>query len=590
MGSKEILLLNGCQILLENKIPVNFEGVIFDYHYAVSSGNNCHYDPREIISLKQDKWLKSILNWHATLSKKTAIKTEFWPLSHGSRIINWSTVSDFNLKPLLFSASILDYLNTHKTKLILIKNCPREVKAILGENAISNNIKTSFLKKCEQTCFTLKAECNFWINLFRQALACFIKIRALDAPISRGSYELIVFTQLINSEIVNNEGDHYFGRNFDKIRDAQDKVFWVYSDFKFEKLKEIASSLNREQCFLFENITFSILFSSIIEAISFKKIINVELKEMPIIEIDGIKYNSFTRKFSDKLILEQPIIVELVANKIIKKFFKFMEAKSVIYPYEEKPIERSLLLACKESGENINTIAFAHAAYSDGHLYAYRKQDLIPRPFQIAIVGEIQRKKFEELGWDLSQTLVVGSPRRKNIGAFIKGNSNVLLIIGYGFELRNFYNWIDANKALRGIKNYKFIIRKNPHSWVKEQKYYEKKLKNLGVQFTDNNESLNDSLSKVQFVLYESTSAAIESSIAGKLIIKIQISDSLASNHYPENIDTENIIPYCKTADDLVRELNYLHKNQEKINEIIERQQKITMSYYSQFKIDEIIN
>ena len=316
-----------------------------------------------------------------------------------------------------------------------------------------------------------------------------------------------------------------------------------------------------------------------------QKIIRLKKRIKDIYLSDNI-YKTTTSDYFEKLIVEPSPLFEVMAYQIIKVLLKQTNVNHVIYPYEEKTIERAILMAIKDLNLDIKSTAFAHAAYSDGHLYTVKQSLKKLIPSRIALTGPLQYKKFLYKGWSPEELEIVGSPRYRRTRKYKKQLFRIVVLVGYKFELLNFYNWIKEEPRL--AKTFDISIRNHPNLIDKETAKIEKKLELLGIKIKNSKESLMESINYASVVLYESTSSAIEASLEGKYLIKIRISDAIDSNHFK---DENNCIAHCKTSKELFETLWCIkNTDEEQMQKNVICQQKLTAQYYTFMDYSKLFN
>jgi len=108
----------------------------------------------------------------------------------------------------------------------------------------------------------------------------------------------------------------------------------------------------------------------------------------------------------------------------------------------------------------------------------------------------------------------------------------------------------------RQLANNDIVIRRSFHSWKDEQDIAEESLKSMNIPYvsTDNVDLLKD-IDRSDVVLYESSSAAFQASLRGKLVYKVCVSDVIATEHLV-NKENSNQIDYCFDSKSLLVLLN----------------------------------
>ena len=108
------------------------------------------------------------------------------------------------------------------------------------------------------------------------------------------------------------------------------------------------------------------------------------------------------------------------------------------------------------------------------------------------------------------------------------------------------------------------------------------------INYSLGTDSLNNDVHSSDIILFESTSAAFEGGLIGKLLLKINISDLIKTVHLGDNFN--NVIDYCNNPVDLIIKLNeYQALSEEKINEKITEQRLYIENYYQKLNPNTIL-
>jgi hypothetical protein len=326
------------------------------------------------------------------------------------------------------------------------------------------------------------------------------------------------------------------------------------------------------------------LIRSIKARINFSKI----SRDIKSNSIGNLEINSFENKFKLNMIINTSIFLELIHYQAWQNILTRLEPEALIYPYEEKTTERAMLLAIQTKKSDVVSVGFAHAAYSKGHLYLRNfKNRSIPKPNYIALTGEVAKNFFLKLGYPEKKLVIIGSPRYKeveinNVDRAKKYKNKILFIIGYGFEMLNFATML-SNKITM-LEDYELFIRRYPHGWFKEQDLAEKKLKEYGVKYSITKGLLADEIINSDIILYDSTSAGIESSLYGKITIQINLSEILDTKHF-----IDNGLIKCNNIEELIIRLENIRKNNNKSYQLYaDQQREICKNLYSPINMNNI--
>ena len=534
-----------------------------DYLNLISHIDNKNIlDLREIINLEIDEWIKDLIDIKLKILEKISKNSKYTSLLLINRINLWNSNEKFSIKPLIYYLAI----NKLKKEKINLLNAPLDLKNLIKEDFenVENERENSLV---------------FYKNLLKNLLKIlyfkknFLNIKKINND------STLIFTSFLNIDLYKKKSDHYFGNMFNSIN--QDDILWVYDDYKKSYLDKKNNYINILELVSVKNILLAFI-ENIIIRIKNKNILNDNSK----ISNGNMSSKYFYLKMINELIINDILILEIALHKSLNKIFKDKKIE-IYYPYEEKPIERAILLASKN--KNIICNAYAHAVYSKGHFYMQRDvRDKSPRPNRLLVSGPYSQKLFLKFGVSSDELVIVGSPRYNIQKSPYQKSKKIklLLMVGHGFEFIIFSSWLVTNPSLS--VDYEIIIRRYPYGWFKEQDHAENILKKNVINYSLGTDSLNHDVNNSDIILFESTSAAFEGGLMGKLILKINISDIIKTVHFEDNI--KNPIDYCKNPDELIIKLKeYQLMTEEQINEKIIAQRLYLENYYQKFNPNIIL-
>jgi len=538
-------------IKFSKKLPTHGIGILCNYNYdsfEISGWEN--FDLRRIINEKESEWLVELDIWHLNLSNEAIKLTKWWPLSAGSRMHIWSNGTKLSFKSLFYALAIYELKKRNPNKLIMVVGAPKIV-----ENYF---IKFDLVKKnifiCENTIFYLKIVKKFLYFLVLLALTTKNKISKVN---------LLITTMNLNIENFQKTGDHFFGKIFSNLESNSDKkLAWLYSDLDLSnnKHKKLLNEINKNIYFSVNFLKLSILIKSFRTAIhvrkEFRKLMRNEFK----FYIRELNLGIFEYLYINNLIINNSIFDELVHYEIWTQILKTMSPNFIVYPYEEKTMERAMHLAILDNGNKILSIGFAHAAYSKGHLYLRGfKNKTIPKPSLIAVTGPIAKDLFIKLGYPSEILTTIGSPRYRSYiessTTYTTRSKKILLLIGHGFELMNFSKLLTKQKGV--FSEYQLSIRRYPFGWKIEQDEAEKRLNELEINYIIADGVLSEEINKVDIVIFDSTSAGIEAVLGGKIVVQLDLAETLESDQF-NGLMIGGKFNKCKNIDDLISILNYI--------------------------------
>ncbi len=552
-------------ISFSDEIPSDGVGTLISYDYELVIVEGWpNFDVREIVHLYEDCWLSEIDAWHRELSEQAVDLTRWWWITPGSRLTLWKTNSAFSLKPVLFTLAIIKLCEHRPSEKIWIVGAPDEVVVYLSDFAIQkNSIQIEdFRPKNLNSNIAYKLS-NFlkpWLKLARWlAYSSFHSLFSFKRKRIKPA-RLIVDSLVLDVSLIKTIGDHFFGHMLDNIPGlASEDVIWKYEDpsANFPDFKKNLTDLGKRANFKTNLFCWSDIWFALSTSFSVNKALSKLVVSPPVFRIGDFVVSSFPHYFISNLVIGNLPLSELILYKQCSRLILESGASAIIYPYEEKPAERAILLAVQDNASQIKTIAFAHAAYSKGHLYIRRgKRGEPPRPDVLAVTGSMARDQFHRLGVPLKKIIVTGSPRHHTVPLAkrrVKLRKQILFICGLGFEMRIFALLLTANPGL--LDGYDLVIRRSYHSWVEEQDAAEDRMRAAGIIYRCEGGDLAAQIDDSDIVLFEASTAGLEAVLRGKLAIRLNLSDIITTSHF-NGCDGSDVIKYCQNLKELKCELD----------------------------------
>ena len=527
------------KIIITNQLPESGCGVYAHYHHKRIGKNDWQYlDVRNYAVQKQKKWIDNVEDWHVQLSTVSLKHTKWWWILPSSRFSSW----DFFLKPLFFSLSIIEIIEKNKYNELYLIQCPSEVIDYLREFRPCMNIKQS---RFSYLSFILRKLWRvFYKSMLTQQFKLLIKTFYLFLKVKRSSMtkpktndiKLVIFSLFLNIEVMETKRDHFFGKIFDSVSKAN-TTMWLYeSSLKKDKEMSIEKYLQRN------NITY-VIFHSLMKIGDIYKIwlicarIIFELKhlekKLPTILVNKEQSEMFPNLFFYQRVLHSPITELCLYFSVLRLFNMFPNIKTFVYPYEEKGLERAILMACSKTTNKIKTIGYAHALHSTGALYMRRqKEDSTnsPKPDFIAATGP--RSAKWQIDWAKippEQIKIIGSNRfispipLKSTAQERTNCLKVLILIGLQHEMSILENYIESDNFI--FENCELWIRKNPFGWIRRQNQAIENIEKKIKQIKTDEAPILSQFEWSDLVIFSSTSAGIEAMLSGRYTINLELHD-----------------------------------------------------------------
>ena len=581
-------------VILSDALPYEGTGTFFHYgHVSAKVDGWVFCDVREIIGLHEDQWISELDTWHRKLNSRAIELAKWWYLLPASRLMLW-TASSFSLKSLFFTLAVIDWLNRSPLGNVWIVGATNAVAEYLAEWGGSGKLirivdrREAPQRRGERWPFIERLK--FWPRIVKQ-LGFIISSVAFRKRARVGSATVIVNSLVLNPALLRTKGDHFFGHMLDSLEGlSEQKMLWIYHDMAVDKkTRSELSAIRKRAHFIMDFFRWTDLFFALRTALGMRK----ALKSLV---VDPLPFRSgelvtpgFSVNFVNTEAVQAIPLFELVLYRLWGRILKEVGASSLIYPYEEKPMERAILFAVRDFAPQTRTVGFAHAAYSKGHLYLRRANyGEPPRPNFVAATGEIALQNFLKAGVPVGQIVVTGSPRHSYaVSARRSNDSNlrkkILLLTGHGFELKIFADMLENERLM--FEKYDLAIRRYPYAWVAEQDAAEAKMRSAGILYRSLSGDLSSQIDESDIVLFESTSAGMEAILRGKMAIRLNLSDVFSTSHFYGARVEKEVIKYCRDVKDLKNQLKYIESlTKDQYTAAVCRQRELVEELYSPVK------
>jgi len=520
------------KIILSDNVPNKGKGLLISYknlNYKIKGWELI--DHREIINNNSEKWMNAIYSWHSKIHSNFSKKNRFWMFSQASRLWLWDGPTKFNFKDYFFTLSVIYICKKNKTKDVYILGSSNLVFELLKEFADNSKKQIEIVNESRVLIRLNFPIFIFYVRLlkylFRGILYCFKRKKSF----LRKNYDIAIGTFYLNENIYVNSGDHYF-KGAEEDLDSQNSL-WIFLDRNFptKKIRDKINGLKGDSFYFIDNFQLKDVLWSFLYSIRFVHSLN-SLK-IPQLDMDNHLSTVFPRTFVKKLLVEIPIFFELVLYKQLCTLCDLTNINNLIYPFEDKTIERAMLLAVKNSKNEIKTISFAHCAYTEGFMYLKRKINNNLQSNIIALTGSEARFNFIKSGFNPKYLRIIGSPRNHHqLDTYqkSKGSMNILFITSLTHELVNFVTML-INRP-NTFQGHHLIFRKSSHTQIDEQEIALNKLKYKKIPFSIVGGLIEDNIKLADIVIYDITSGSLMASIYGKIILGIHTSDNIKTNHF----------------------------------------------------------
>ena len=266
-----------------------------------------------------------------------------------------------------------------------------------------------------------------------------------------------------------------------------------------------------------------------------------------------------------------PILVNICTYRVLRRLLKNSPCSLLIYPYEEKGIERAMLYACQEN--NVRVMGYTpHPQHWLALSLKDTKQQQGLRPSRYAVCGKAYIDYLRNWAGKSEEISVWGSGktfhRLENLTEF-GAQLKVLLLVSHPNELKVFSSWLQYNPSM--TKNIHYFFR--PYGALKstDAERILSELDNKYSCITITSESLYEDLAQTDLAVFCATSAGIAAVKHGRLAIHLCLDDFFAMDPCFDNVE-----PFlsCQSAQEFIDRVQYLKcLTKEDLNIVYEKQQ-----------------
>ncbi|MBF0311679.1 MAG: hypothetical protein HQL56_19380 [Magnetococcales bacterium] len=265
----------------------------------------------------------------------------------------------------------------------------------------------------------------------------------------------------------------------------------------------------------------------------------------------------------------------LLALRAFDKLFRGSACRQVVYPYEEKGVERAAILACRASG--LRTLGFTpHPQYDSALCLRDLPGSDCPKPDAYGVCGNAYVDQF--VNWcrkDAQRVHVWGT--RKFQGETIlpkvaraPGEAPVvLLLLSHPNELRLFESWLDAEERLRhGVR---YTVRTYKAVGLNAFEAESRSIRGKYPFVSETEGTLVEDLAACDLAFYCATSAGLSAVVHGRLTVHVTLYDCLAINPFFDRFAGEMLS--CSSAARFADCLEMLRQADEATLETLHRRQ-----------------
>ncbi len=500
----------------------------------------------------QQQWGNALTSWHGEMMTLAAAATTWAWLLPGSRIHVWQP----QIRPLLFALGLHDFFREHPAAEVWATGCPPELADYIAE--FSNGAVR--IVRHDRPRAGLAARARSQIDRLRDTVSVLrrIPVRA-RAPVAERGADVVVYSLALSARSVRERGDHYFGRALD---DGFLKTHWLYQlvgSADRARIEAAVRQTGRSVTWAHDCVGWREALSLLRIMANARRDLRRFVQRVPPLRISGVTSCAFARRFVEQLLVNGPMLGELVVFHATRAMLRAVRPAAVCYPYEEKGMEHAIALAA-EAEPGCRTIGFAHAAYASGYLYLAASPASAappPRPQMLAAAGEGLGAWLKSEFGRHDRVVHVGSPRWTPPPLPARDHApgrplRVLVLTSFAYELGVMADWIEAQPHV--FDGMSVTIRPNPKDWPREQSAAFKRLRGAAAVAIDGGLSLEAQIDACDVAVFCATSAVAEVIWQGRIAVYAEWSDLWATDP-TKGKGGAQAVPKCASANALREEL-----------------------------------
>jgi hypothetical protein len=501
----------------------------YNHRYLPAAGwTAC--DIRAIVRTHQAEWLDAFDRWHAELCRSAARRCRSWWLTAASRPNVW--MHHETLKPLCFATAVREWLEAHPACGTLhLVGCPQEVGWYLEE-----------------------FECGTWrlpsrSRMSRRLRALWTTLRELRGRFLRYvvSYSrrrppaltarVLFYSHVVQADALQLAGDHFFGG---MLAAAESQLpadvvtaYLLHEEAERQQASRVLQASGRRFVFLLDHLTIRdvlwVVLTGARTCLSLRDLADAA----PPIQLGRTSSRLFGWLYLTDRLLGRPAGLELAVYRAMRRLLARTGVRTVVYPYEEKGLERAILQACSEAPEPVRTLAYAHPAHTTCHLALRTRPEgrpVPPPPHRILTTGPRAQEFFVSwAGKRPDEVVTVGSPRYSEPvdpvrpAAARRASLRVLVLTGHGYELPMLANLVERRPDL--FADSELVIRPYSFGWFQAQDQGLRRLAALVKPMALKAGDLREQLRWCDVALFSSTSAGLQAMLAGRLALSVGLHD-----------------------------------------------------------------
>jgi len=257
----------------------------------------------------------------------------------------------------------------------------------------------------------------------------------------------------------------------------------------------------------------------------------------------------------------------LLVNRAVRRFLDVNHSREILYPFENKSLEKMLVLAARSAKDCPKIIGYQHTSITPRHstqFFVENEAGKTPLPDKIVTVGGVTKRYMEKHGNYPAGILVAGCALRQEWSSQkankYRERKNVRILLALSSSKKELEKSIQYMKSVKillpeieiGIRPHPefplTLLSKEQLEWIEEN----------AIDFSRT--MLSDNIDWCHLTAYVSSTVALETLMRGKPVIKISIGDVISpdpvigdvSFHWDakDEADMVEILVYIKNMSD----------------------------------------
>lgn len=563
-------------------------------HQNLELPQTVFHDLKPLAKIAEDHFFTEIEKWHSALNIRGKKTLNLWWLLPSTRLMSWAPPI---YTPLFFNYLLQKLMNQHPALTeIYVVDAPREVLEI----ALDFFSDIQLIDQADQK--NLVDTENLYNNHIRPYLA-YIKnyLSGFSAQPVLESRPYLIHSMVLNADNLLKGVDHYFGTSLVALPENQRKQITYFLTYPKnsrsikKQLSDYFNALGIQVVFTYDLITIAQLLKLIFISVKQKIKINLFIKNLSPINIDKTKSKTFSQIYARKILQQKhDALMELELWQAGQNCFAKLSPQKILFAYEERSLEHSLLLANQGLKLPAKTYGFVHAVINPGHLCYNLKSNPEanpPRPAVIMTTGVALQRFFIHKGHQAKRVQIIGSPRcllHYQPVEKLSAKKKILFLEGQNHELSEFAAMIAQKPSL--FQDFELTIRPKPYINLSEKKPGLELLQKLLPGVREEGGNLHQQLAKYDLVFFSTSSAGIEAILYGKIAFYLKLDQYLNLNPL-ESVKPLGSLVACYNVAELEKNLQMIQNlNVTEWNTLIQNQMKDAQLIYQPFNPQQFLN